>query len=450
MVMITTRDLVKRRRAAGSQQAGGRVLSLHKLPKGKVMPPQVRPGMMLYDVVPDGAWNGRPAFIVGGGPSLRGFDWSRLDGELSIGINRAYESYDPTIVFSMDNRYWNDIELAKYGEKARDKFQVYDYGLKCWMDVANALYPNDIVTVGCCGPERWGESLRTGIGSGGNSGFGAVNIAFLLGANPIYLLGFDMKGMGDGRQAWFHSGHIVNQGDKVYKQFKQRFKDVALPPIQISGRKVVNLYPESALTCFPFDTIDNVPRSKMPVVVAFYTPSYAKEAERLKRSLRPWGMRRDIVEVPDLGSWQQNTQHKPQFLLDMLEKHAPHPILYLDADATLERYPALLDGMDERCDIAVHFRNWLSEGRNRPDELLSGTIYIANNDKMRALFESWIKSNEENPDTWDQKTLEMALKDSDAVVEKLPAEYCAIFDGMPEAGNNPVVSQWQASRRLRT
>ncbi|GAG00227.1 unnamed protein product, partial [marine sediment metagenome] len=34
--------------------------------------------------MPDGAWNGKPCFIVGGGPSLKGFDWTKLNGHRTI------------------------------------------------------------------------------------------------------------------------------------------------------------------------------------------------------------------------------------------------------------------------------------------------------------------------------------------------------------------------------
>jgi len=45
----------------------------------------------LHTIMPTGIWKGRRCFIVGGGTSLKGFDFSQLRGELVIAVNRAME-----------------------------------------------------------------------------------------------------------------------------------------------------------------------------------------------------------------------------------------------------------------------------------------------------------------------------------------------------------------------
>jgi len=453
MAMITTRQLSKRQRykfqQPGAFDAGiGRVLRMKTIGRGQVLPPQHRPERMLWNVLPENSWRGRPCYIIGGGPSLRGFDWSCLEGELTIGINRAYEFFNPTIIFSMDNRFWNWIELGRFGEEAREKFRTYTYGYKCWVDVAQATYPDDIYTIGAIGTDAWSTVLQEGVGTGMNSGFAALNLAYLLGADPIYLLGFDMQGK-QGKQVWFHTGYEVNQGDHVYDRFLHRFEQVAAPAIKASGRRVVNLNPRSGLRCFPFDEVENIPRSRMPTVVAYYTPAYHEEAQRLRLSLRGWGLRRHLVPVADRGSWQANTQYKPQFLLDMLDRCASQPLLYVDADATMDRFPYLLEELDAACDIAIHRRDWSRKGK--PPETLSGTIYLRNCRKVHELLKLWRSINDEHPNEWDQRNLERAIKCFGGAlkVRELPAAYCCIFDGMPEAGDNPVITHWQASRRLK-
>ena len=42
-----------------------------------------QPQQSLQRLLEDGAWAGRRCFIVGGGPSLKGFDFRRLKGELT-------------------------------------------------------------------------------------------------------------------------------------------------------------------------------------------------------------------------------------------------------------------------------------------------------------------------------------------------------------------------------
>ena len=67
---------------------------------------------------PDGSWAGRRCFIIGGGPSLKGFDFERLRGERVIAINKAF--YDvpfADIVFGMDRPFLDDIMCGKFGGK---------------------------------------------------------------------------------------------------------------------------------------------------------------------------------------------------------------------------------------------------------------------------------------------------------------------------------------------
>ena len=65
----------------------------------------------IEDALPKKAWRSSPAFIIGGGPSLRGFDITRLAGELTIGINAAaYLRPAPTICYAGDIRFLQMVE----------------------------------------------------------------------------------------------------------------------------------------------------------------------------------------------------------------------------------------------------------------------------------------------------------------------------------------------------
>ncbi|KKL05019.1 hypothetical protein LCGC14_2610230, partial [marine sediment metagenome] len=85
------------------------------------------------------------------------------------------------------------------------------------------------------GTHRLSRSMRDGIAGESNSGFGAVSLAHCLGANPIYLLGFDMKGK-SGRQSWWHKGYPSNQRGDVYKVFINDFKRI-VPELEKRGTK---------------------------------------------------------------------------------------------------------------------------------------------------------------------------------------------------------------------
>lgn len=406
----------------------------------------------IHQHISQGAWEGERCFIVGGGPSLTNFDWSRLDGELTIGVNRAFEMFDPTIIFSMDACFWNYIEAGDYGPAVRERFQNYDKGFKVWLSDKPQVFTPDIFIVNRLGNFHWGESLANGIGGGGNSGYGALNLACLLGADPIYLLGYDMRGGADGNQAWWHSGHRKTQyPPKVYPKFVEAYKR-ALPSIRAMGKRIINLSPNSALRCFEMGDLSTITRRRpYPLVVAYYTRNtgYEEEVRRLRHSLLRFSLKSDIRVIDSLGSWQKNTQYKARFLLQMLKEHPGEPLLYVDADAEFVRAPALFRTITAACGV-----HWRDKG-NKVKELLSGTIYLNGGPESHRLVEDWITENDQNPDVWDQRTLQGVLIREKALDgahipyrhEDIPAEYCAIFDTMHV--EKPVILHHQASRRLK-
>jgi hypothetical protein len=206
----------------------------------------------LCEVLPDGAWADRPAFIVGGGPSLEGFDYKLLRGRRTIGINREYEFFNPTILFSMDTRFLNWALTGKYGEAARRRFDDFR-GYRCWLLTYVASLRSDIFIVPALGNYQMAMHMfpmtsAEGIGHGNNSGYGALNLAVVLGADPIYLLGFDMKHSNG--KTHHHGGHPVPQSPAHLENFKKHFNFAALV-LKKEGRRVFNLNPDSALDCFP-------------------------------------------------------------------------------------------------------------------------------------------------------------------------------------------------------
>lgn len=231
------------------------------LPKNKK--PKINPNLYksnrftndeLRTVLPDGAWKGKPCFIVGGGPSLEDFDWTLLKGKRTIGINLAYMEFDPTIIFSMDTRFLRWIERGEYGNEARSRL-IESTAYKVWLCTYVASLPNffNIYRVKIYKQDYWTamraftETQKEGLGHGDNSGYAALNLACCLGANPIYLLGFDLKHE-NGKSHW-HKGHIVPQELKKLEGFVPHF-EWAAPLIRSRQIKVINLNPDSGLNCF--------------------------------------------------------------------------------------------------------------------------------------------------------------------------------------------------------
>lgn len=147
----------------------------------------------ISDAMPERAWRGHPAFIVGGGTSLRGFDFTRLAGELTIGINAGmYLEPPPTIAYAADIRFMQMVE--KEGSWLKLPSMRLVHNVVSEQASTGMLKPETVATtwklpVGK--PRAWGRSLEEGVAAFSFSGAVCLNLADILGASPIYLLGFD-------------------------------------------------------------------------------------------------------------------------------------------------------------------------------------------------------------------------------------------------------------------
>lgn len=200
--------------------------------------------------ISDGMWKGRRCFVLGGGPSLKGLDMSRLRGELTLGTNMAF-LLGPTANLVVDLRMMESLA-------ADPRWSAYK-GLKVWIkpDTPSPLSPPDTAVVPCSqdnGRLVWSRSLRDGVYTGTNTGIAAVNLAEILGADPIYLLGFDFHPH-EGRSANWHTEYLPDwrTDGSAYGQFLADFNAMA-PGIRA---RIVNLNPHSALRCFPFGNLND-------------------------------------------------------------------------------------------------------------------------------------------------------------------------------------------------
>jgi hypothetical protein len=177
------------------------------------------------------------------------------------------------------------------------------------------------------------------------------------------------------------------------------------------------------------------------VIVSFYTENtpYEKEAKRLRESLERHNLTYDIRPIPSLKNWRMNCSRKPFFIREMMDAHPEIPLVWLDADATVESTPTLFGEIDpEKFDIAVHFKGV---------ELLSGTVWLSGGPGSVKLVEAWMKLDDEKPLVFDQVNLRTVVDRGGFKVFRLPKEYTFIFDLMKTDGQ-VVVLHHQASRRL--
>jgi len=161
----------------------------------------------------EGQWKGQRAFIVGGGPSLKGFPWEKLHDERVIACNKSHECGVADLVMTGDRRW---LTLYAPCESLDPKVPVI---------LARTVLPDpawsprfDTYYIATCVEKMWGTTFEEGVSRGG-SGIRAANLAAILGADPIYLLGFDMgfQSSNDEQNRW-HEGYITRDCG-YYKSF---------------------------------------------------------------------------------------------------------------------------------------------------------------------------------------------------------------------------------------
>jgi len=198
-------------------------------------------------------WDDRPVWIIGGGPSLAGYDLTdlRARGRV-VGTNRAAELVPCDATFTLDQTFIKNRadELARWALD-QEVFAAMDVG---WFDPdGNESIP---------GVTYLRRIHGTGVGTdpgiivnGLNSGYGALCLAILKRARDIFLLGYDLR-----ENAHWHDGYPWQKrggGMSIYyDRWAARFADIRrdLP----GGVTVWNCNPSSAVTAFPFLSYEDI------------------------------------------------------------------------------------------------------------------------------------------------------------------------------------------------
>jgi len=183
------------------------------------------------------------------------------------------------------------------------------------------------------------------------------------------------------------------------------------------------------------------------IIVGYYTKDtlYEERAKHFIQSLKKFKVPFYIEPIENLGNWNKNTAYKPTFLKKMLIKFPIQNVVYVDCDAEILRYPKLFETIEG--DVAVHLfdRSCYSKS-HQGFEVLSGTIFLRNNERAFGLVEQWESLCSAQPGIWDQKHLEKVLNGNFSL---LPGEYCKIFDRWNKRYPDPVIVHYQASRQVR-
>ncbi len=205
-----------------------------------------------------GQWKGQRCFLLAGGLSLENFDPHLLDNELTIGINKSFLLFNPTVNYSMDRVFHNLVTMpTEDGEEQKyvEGWKKYTKPKLFLSPLDGKPYAADVFIVKRLEEKCISLDLAKGIYPGSNSGFGALMLAIALGANPILLLGYTMKTVVKNgvERTHFHNGYSGQNLDAFRRRlvrFAAQFAEFA-PRIKQMGIEVINLDPNSAMDCFP-------------------------------------------------------------------------------------------------------------------------------------------------------------------------------------------------------
>lgn len=232
----------------------------------------------ITEILDTGAWKGHRCFIIAGGPSVKGLSFSEIDSDLTIGVNKSFTRFNTDICYCMDMNFYNYImnERDCDKEELEDKRKWQEYtGIKVFLcpseDSKNLfLCDNNIYHVKRLWNNEISFDLSKGIYGGNNSGFGALMLAIALGANPIYLLGFDMQIVrgektiyGTPKRTHWHTGYKKKQPAEMFSRLLERYREQFCefaPAWKKLGVEIINVNTVggTALKCFPIRRLTEV------------------------------------------------------------------------------------------------------------------------------------------------------------------------------------------------
>lgn len=189
-------------------------------------------------------WEGEDVIILGGGPSLRSLSIPSLADELVVGCNDAYV-YGPLI-----------CDMCVFGDFKW--FNKHHKALKAYADSGGIVVTNESHLISRPG-DKWIMKMprqssglhKDALGWNFNTGASALNLALILGASRVFLLGFDMQLDKEKRMNW-HPNELDKPDASIYTRMIKSFDIVARQlPGTFPNCEVFNVTDDSKLDVFP-------------------------------------------------------------------------------------------------------------------------------------------------------------------------------------------------------
>jgi hypothetical protein len=235
-----------------------------------------------------GTHNGKRAFIIGNGPSLKSEDLTRLQGEITFASNKIYLIFDATpwrpTYYSVTDRL-----VARQNATVIERLELRKLlsdDLKPLLRASGAvwfherwrnagIFDNDAPFMAQYG--HFSEDALVGIDAGWTVVYAQLQLAFYMGIQRVYLLGMDFdfsvptktaKTSDRGYETALLSGGEVNHFHRHYREpgelwstprldCQRRAFLTAQLHYEHAGRKIINVSRQTKLTVFPLATLES-------------------------------------------------------------------------------------------------------------------------------------------------------------------------------------------------
>ncbi len=249
----------------------------------------------------DGLYADRPIFVISTGTSLRDFDFARLNGRITIGVNRIVEHYHPSIVYFVDVSAHQKHAAALDGYNGMIIAGPGAAPKKTHDNVFEIAHNEDTFELrGNTELSQFvGRSFNDGL-YGGGAGCTALHTAILLGGDPIYLLGYDFY---EENGRYFDEHDPAVNSSEVYPLHMQGLEHLSRQPWM---PHIFNCNSRSRLTCFPYRNLDEAlerttPRPAGPApFLSRKTDQFSYFAQQLRNG--DWRGRRVLDFGGNLGN----------------------------------------------------------------------------------------------------------------------------------------------------
>jgi len=199
---------------------------------------------------------GKNCIIIGGGSSLDGFDFSKLDDTFTIAINNSIFYYPKASsclfidrVFLKQNNRESIHFLKKYQGLIFSAFRTkYFLENPRGANICNFSL-NDI---------RPKENYYEGLFCSRSSGLVAINLALIMGAKKIYLLGYDYNANEATKHFYNKPGQDLYKNESSYSDKKCESVAKMYNKYSEWSDSIINCNKKSLVDCFPKKSLKEV------------------------------------------------------------------------------------------------------------------------------------------------------------------------------------------------